>query len=82
MKNKKINTNNNSTNLSIISLILIGIPIITAIVIIASYYIDGLGNVFTYVSNIVDYSGFKEAGEWHLGLLMLLPIISLSYYIG
>ena len=47
MKNK--NTHKYDNKLAIVALMLVGIPIITAVVIIALYYIDGLGNLFTYI---------------------------------
>jgi hypothetical protein len=82
MKNTNKNIKQNNTTIAIIPLMLIGIPIITTLALIFSYNSDGLSGLFTTISRFVDYSGFKEDGGWHFKLLLVLPILSLSYYVG
>ena len=62
MKNTNKNIKQNNTTITIIPLMLIGIPIITTLALIFSYNSDGLSSLFTTISRFVDYSGFKEDG--------------------
>ncbi|MGQ4002038.1 type IV secretion system DNA-binding domain-containing protein [Francisellaceae bacterium CB299] len=82
MKNTNKNIKQNNTTIAIIPVMIIGIPIITALALIFSYNSDGLSSLFTTISRFVDYSGFKEDGGWHFKLLLVLPILSLCYYVG
>lgn len=80
MKNKNISRN--KSNISITFYLAIALPIVSCIVILVSYNINGLDMVLSTISSLVDYSGFKTDGGWHFKLLLILPLISVAHYIA
>lgn len=80
MKNQNISKDRST--IGITSYLAVSLPIISCIVILLSYNIDGLDMVLSTISSLVDYSGFKTDGGWYFRLLLLLPVISISHYIG
>ncbi|GMN88853.1 type IV secretion system DNA-binding domain-containing protein [Francisella sciaenopsi] len=80
MKNQ--NMSRNRSTIGITFYLAVSLPIISCIVILLSYNIDELDIVLSTISSLVDYSGFKTDGGWYFRLLLLLPVISISHYIG
>lgn len=80
MKNQK--QKNNNIQVKLMPLILFGLPVISALIILFTRNKEQLYGVLDFITGIASTFGMNSKYDWIFPLVIFVPFISVSYYVG